>query len=118
MQWGTILLNNDLRMDFLSSSILFLTEGLTRFFRKNSKPLEDTVITSLQVEIEIKNTMQYSAGTICDLNYLGIKALKDIFIVEMKKKLLKDRSKTESKVYSICNDVLVYSERVVVPLSL
>ena len=34
------------------------------------------------------------------------------------KKKLKDRSKTESDVYSICNDILMYSERVVAPLSL
>ena len=34
------------------------------------------------------------------------------------KKKLKDRSKIESKVYSICNDVLMYNERVVVPLFL
>ena len=34
------------------------------------------------------------------------------------KKKLKDRSSTESMIYSICNDVLMYSERVVVPPSL
>ena len=45
------------------------------------------------------------------------KALDDNFIVEMKKKL-KDMSTTEPKLYSICNDVLMYSDRVVVPLSL
>ena len=41
------------------------------------------------------------------------KALEDNFIVEMKKKL-KNRSITESEMYSICNDILMYSERVVV----
>ena len=44
------------------------------------------------------------------------KTLNVDFIVEMKKKL-EDGNKTESEVYSICNDVLVYSERVMVPLS-
>ena len=33
------------------------------------------------------------------------------------KEKLKVRSKTESEVYLICNDVLMFSERVVVPLS-
>ena len=46
------------------------------------------------------------------------KALDDYFIVEMKKKLKQNRCTIESEVYSICNDVLIYSERVVVPLSL
>ena len=45
------------------------------------------------------------------------KALDENFIVEMKKDL-KDRCKTESEIYSICNGVLMYNERVVVPLSL
>ena len=35
----------------------------------------------------------------------------DTFIVEIKKKL-KHRNKTESELYAICNDVLMYSERV------
>ena len=38
------------------------------------------------------------------------------FIVEMKKKL-KERCTSESEVYSIFNDVLMSSERVMVPLS-
>ena len=45
------------------------------------------------------------------------KVLDDNFIVEAKKKL-KGRSVIKSEVYSICNDVLVFSERVVILLSL
>ena len=45
------------------------------------------------------------------------KVLDVNFIVEMKRKL-KDRSTIESEVYSICDDVLMYSERMAVFLSL
>ena len=34
------------------------------------------------------------------------------------KKKLKNWSKTESEIFSVCNDVLMYSRRVMVPLSL
>ena len=44
------------------------------------------------------------------------KALDDNFIVETKKKL-KEKFQTESEVYAIGNDILIYSERVLVPLS-
>ena len=44
--------------------------------------------------------------------------MDDNFVVEINFKKLKDKSITESGVYSICNDVLKYSERMVVTLSL
>ena len=87
-------------------------DGLYRLIPKNSETLEDMVIDSLQAKEEIlKHAMQYYARRNKNI------VLDDNFIVEMKKKL-KDRSTTEAEAYSICNDVLMYSERVVVPLSL
>ena len=46
LQWGTILLNYDFRMEFLPSSKLCHTDGLSRLIPKNSEPLEDTVIAT------------------------------------------------------------------------
>ena len=53
-------------MEFLPSSKLCHAERLCSLIQKNSEPLEDAAIASLQAEIEIKNTTQYSAGTTCD----------------------------------------------------
>lgn len=73
--------------------------------------MEDTVIASLQAEVDKKNFLCNTVWELpVTLEEKKIKALDDNFIVEMRKK-----TKTE---YSICNDVLMYSKRVVVPLSL
>ena len=40
-------------MEFLPSSKLYHTDGLSRPILKNSESLEDTVIASLQAEVEI-----------------------------------------------------------------
>ena len=47
--------------------------------------------------------MQYCAWTTRDFGRNKNKALDDNFIVEMKKKT------KESSVYSICNDIIMYS---------
>ena len=59
-------LNYDFRMEFLPSSKLCHTDGLSRLIQKNREPLEDTVIASLRTEVEIKKTMLYYTGTTCD----------------------------------------------------
>ena len=49
LQWGTILLN----YDFLPSSKLCHADGSSRLIPNDSESLEDTVIASLQAEVEI-----------------------------------------------------------------
>ena len=62
--------------------------------------------------------MQYCAGTTPNFGRnKKNKAWVDNFIVEIKKKL-KKRSKTESKIYLICNDIHMYSKGVVLTLIL
>ena len=56
-QWGTILLNYDFRMEFLSSSKLCHADELSRLILQNSEPLEDMVIASLQMKIEINEIL-------------------------------------------------------------
>ena len=69
-------------MEFLQSSELCHADRLSRLFPQNSEPLEDTVIASLQEEIEIKNTVPELPVT---LEEIKNKVLNDNFIVEMKK---------------------------------
>ena len=93
-RWGTILLNYNFRMKFLSSSKVCHVDGFeqsipknSELIPKNSEPLEDMVISSLRLEVEIKNTMLYCAGTTYDIGRnKKDKALHDNFILEMKKK--------------------------------
>lgn len=83
---------------------------------KFCEPLEDTVIAALLAENEVKNILSYM---ICDLpvtlEEIKAKTLKDIFVKEVKEKL-KDKIKLDN-VFSICNEMLMYGERVVVPTS-
>ena len=53
-------------MEFLPSNKVCHADGLSRLIPKNSKPLEDTAIASLQAEVEIEHTIQYCARTIYD----------------------------------------------------
>lgn len=92
--------------------------GLFRLIPRNNEPLEDMVIASLQSEVEIKNVLCNTVRKLpVMLEDIKSKVLEDKFITEMKKKL-KDRTKLDSGVYSMCNDILMYSERLVVPLAL
>ena len=73
-------------MEFLPSSKLCHADGLYRLIPKNSEPLEDTVIASLQAEIEIKkilcNTVRELTVT---LEEIKNKTLDDSFMVEIRK---------------------------------
>ena len=50
----------------MSSSKLRLADGLSKLIPKNSEPLEDMVIASLQVEVEMKKYNAKLGGTTCD----------------------------------------------------
>ncbi len=75
--------------------------------RPDLSKLEETVIASLWADVEIQkilcNTVRELRVT---LEEIKNKALDDNFIAEMKKNV-KDRTKTEFSVYSVCNDVLI-----------
>ena len=116
-RWGTILLNYDFDMEFLPSKQLGHADGLSRLIPRNREPLEDTVIASLRLEKDYSailcNTVKELPVTLDDIK---IEAEGDIFIRDTKEKLQTDEQTAE--VFSTCDQVLLYRERVVVPATL
>ena len=89
---------------------------IVQTYPKNNVPFEDTDIGSQQAEVDIKNI---PCNTVQELpvKLEEIKKIKRWMTISARRKKIKDRSITESKVYLICNDVLKCSIRVLVPLS-
>ena len=83
------------------------------------EPLEDTVIVSLQAKNELvevtSNTLKELPVT---LDEIKLKAKNDIFIRKMKEVVTSKKYKTSSPAYSICDEVLLYAGRVVIPVVL
>ena len=114
LRWGTILLNYNFKIEYLPSKQIGHADGRSRLVLKYSEPFEDTIIVSLRTDCEIKNKI---ANTIKELpvTLLEIKseAMKDDFITNIKQKITVKNEKIP-EVFSLCDNVLLYSERVVI----
>ena len=113
LRWGTILLNYNFKIEYLPSKEISHADGLSRSVPKYSEPFEDTIIAALRTDCEIKNMI---ANTIKELpvTVLEIKseAMNDAFITNIKQKI------TVPEVFSLCDNVPLYSERIVIPKKL
>ena len=85
-----------------------------RKYRLTQEPLEDSVIAALRIDSEIKtminNTIRELPVTLLEIK---TEAVKDEFIKTTEQKL--SRGDVTSDIYSVYNDVLLYSERVTIP---
>lgn len=118
LRWGTILLNYDFNIQYLSTHKIGHADGLSRLIPKATEPLEDTVIASLRAEEEIKENL---ADTIRELP-VSLKDIKkeaqnDAYITEIKAKLVQ-KDKRSQKTFSLVDNILMYGERVVIPNTL
>ena len=118
LRWGKILLNYNFKIEYLPSKQISHADGLSRLVPKYSEPFEDTIIAALRTDCKIKNMI---ANTIKELpvTLLEIKneAMYDDFITNIKQKITAKNEKVP-KVFSLCDNVLQYSERVVIPKKL
>ena len=118
LRWGTILLNYNFNIEYLLSKQISLADGLSRLVPKYSEPFEDTIIAALRTDCENKNVI---ANTIKELpmTLLKIKseAMNDDFITNIKEKITAKNEKL-SEVFSLFDNFLQYSERVVIPKKL
>ena len=117
-RWGTILLNYNFKIEYLPSKQISHADGLSRLVPKYSEPFEDTILAELRTDCEIKNM---TGNTIKKLpvTLLEIKseAMNDDFITNIKQKITAKNEKVP-EVFSLCDNVLLYSERVVIPKNL
>ena len=102
-------------MEFLSLKEIAHADGLSRLILKNTEPLEETVIASLKSDMDVKyvlfNTVQELSVTLGEMKF---KTKFDKFINQTKKELMNQKVKTNS-IFSTCNGILMYGERVVIP---
>ena len=85
-------------------------------------PLKDTVIAAVKAEKEVKDMLCNTVKELLvTLDEIRGKAENDAFIEKMKMQVkLKERNKNTKSIsaFSICGDVLLYADRVVMPLLL
>ena len=101
-------------MEFLPSKKLCHTNRLSRLIPKHRELLEDTMIASLRTEGEFKITL---CNTVKELSVALDQIKHDEFIRQTKTKICEKDQQT-SNIFSLYNEVLLYSERVVIPTTL
>ena len=117
LKTGCILLNYNFEMEFLTSSKISHADWLSRFIPKHTELIEDTVIASLRTEVEVKNTLCNTVRELpITLDEIKEKVFDD-FIKEIKNKI-NDKDQQVSDAYSICNEVVMYGDWVVLPAAL
>ena len=119
-RWSIILLNNNSKMEYVSSKKIAHADGLSRLIPKRSELLEERAIVSLKEEEE--ELWEILVSTIRELPVIleNIKkaAKMDEFIVGMKKQVRwNEKKKKGRKVlpFSICGETLMYADRVIMP---
>ena len=115
LRWGTILLNYNFKIEYLPSKQISDADGLWRSVPKYSEPIEDIIIAALRTYCEIKNMIGNNIKEL-PVKQLEIKseAMNDDFITNIKQKITAKNEKVP-EVFSLCDNVLLHSERVVIP---
>ena len=112
LRWGTILLKYDFKIEYLPSKRIIHVDGISRLVPKYSEPFKDTIIAALWTDCEIKNMI---ANTIKELpvtlHEIKSEAINDDFITDIKQKITAKNEKVPD-VFSLWDNVLLYSERV------
>ena len=104
-------------MGFQPSKKICHAAGQSRLILKHREPLKDTVIASLltgEFKTTLCNTVRELSVT---LDQIKQEALNDEFIRQTKTKICEKDQQT-SDIFSLCNEVLLYSEWVVIPTTL
>ena len=118
LRWGTILLNYDFQIQYLSTNKIGHADGLSRLIPRSVETFEDTDIAALRSEKEVENTLNSTIRELpVSLKEIKRETVRDKFVREIKAKPLKKNTKIE-ETYSLWVNVLLYSERVVIPKTL
>ena len=88
---------------------------MSRLIPKHREHLKDTVIASLRIEGEFKTTLCNAVRELpVTLNQIKQEALNNEFIRQTKSKICEKDQQT-SDIFSLSEELLLYSERVVIP---
>ena len=112
------MLNYNFNMEFVPSKELGHADGLSRLIPKYCEPLEGSVIAALKTENDNNDSVINLIRELpVTLDEIIQEAESDEYINEIKRKLQSEDQQI-SEVFSTCNDVLLYRERVVIPATL
>lgn len=118
LRWGTILLNYNFRLEYLPLKRIGHGDGLSRLIPTKTEPLEDTVIAALRNEEDIRTVLCCTVRNLpVTLQDIRNEAKNDEFINEAKAKIA-EKNEQISASFSLCNNVRLYNERVVIPKTL
>ena len=118
LRWGTLLLNYNFKLEYLPTNKIGHADGLSRLLPNQCQPLEDSGIAALWLDCEIKSIIENTVRDLpVTLSEIKSKAIKDDFINEIKQKIA-SKDNGVSDVYSLCDSILLYSDRVAIPKKL
>ena len=105
-------------MEFLPSQKLGHADGLSSLIPKMREPLEDTVIASQSTESIMSTVLCNTVKELpVTLEEIRKEAAKDEFITQIKERIAnKDEQVTNT--YTLCDEVLLYRDQVVIPAAL
>ena len=113
-----ILLNYNFKIEFLTSKNICHADSLSRLIPKNAEVFEDSIIATVRTDWEIKNMIANPVKefpvTLADIKR---ESWEDEFIQSIKNKI-HNKDPNVPEVFSLCDDVLLYNDRVVIPNSL
>ena len=117
VRWGTILLNYNFKIEFLTSKNICHADSLSRLIPQNTEVFEGSIIVTLRTDCEIKNMIANSVKefpvTLADIKR---ESREDGFTQSIKNKI-HNKDPNVPEVFSLCDDVLLYNDRVVIPNS-
>ena len=118
LPWGTIHLNYNFKIGFLTSKNICHTDSLSRLIPQNTEVFEDSIIATQRTNCESKsmiaNTVKEFLVTLADIKR---ESREDEFIQSIKNKI-HNKDPNVPEVFSLCDDVLLYNDRVVILNSL
>ena len=93
-------------MEFLPSKEIAHADRLSRLIPKNTEPLEETVIASLNSEMDVKYVLFNTVKELpVMLEEIKFKTKSNKFINQTKKELMNQKVKTNN-IFSMCNSIL------------
>lgn len=121
-RWGVTLLNYHFRMEYVKSKEHGHADGLSRLIPKKEEILEETVIAALTEEKEISGLLLNTVRELpVTLDQIKKEAEKDHYIVNLKSQTRwnkKQKKGTQISPFSICDNTLMYADRIVILKSL
>ena len=114
LRWSNIFLNYNFKLEYSPTNKISHADGLSRLITNQCQLLEDSVIAALRSDCEIKSIIEITVRDLpVTLSEIKSEAIKDDFINEIKQKIA-PKDKGVSDVYSLCDSILLYCDRVVI----